>query len=382
VGLMDRPAYYALSRRRPPALPCVEASPTVWLLTFLLIIALLYTLYLGRALVIPIVLAVMLYLVLAPPVLWLRRRGVPRALAVLVVLGSLAGAVAAGAYALSEPATAWLNQAPTALRQVQAKLRVPGGPLADLERASKTVDAIGNGNDPGVQEVVVRDGSWRTSLAAGTGQVVGSILAILVLAAFLLATGGRIGRDLAGLLAGFGNRRRALRIATEIRREISYYLLTITVINTGLGAAAALGLWLVGMPNPVLWGTVCGLLNFVPFLGPTLCIGLVTFAALTAFDQPLAAMVPGLVILGLNVLESQIITPATVAMRLSLSPVIVFLSFMLWGWLWGVPGALLAVPVLAAFKIICDHVPHLAALGRVLGESRIDPVELQARLPR
>jgi predicted PurR-regulated permease PerM len=153
------------------------------------------------------------------------------------------------------------------------------------------------------------------------------------------------------------------------------------MINVGLGACAALGLWPVGMPNPILWGTVCGLLNVVPFLGPTICTSLVGVAGLLTFAQPAMALLPVAVVLGLNIVESQVVTPATVAMRLSLSPVIVFLSFMLWGWLWGVAGALLAVPALAAFKIVCDHVPHLAALGRVLGESRIDPTALHARLP-
>lgn len=382
VGLMDRRTRYTPPRRRFAALPCIEASPTTWLLTFLLVIALLYTLYLGRALVIPVVLAILLYLVLAPPVSWLCRLGLPQAVAAGIVLLALGGGVTAGVYALADPASAWLSQAPTALRQIQARLRVPGGPLADLERASETVESMAGEADDDVQEVVVRDSSWRTNLAASTGQLVGSTLAMLVLAGFLLATGGRIGRDLAGLLAGFGNRRRALRIGAAIRREISYYLLTITVINAGLGSATALGMWLVGMPNPILWGTVMGLLNFVPFLGPALCLVLVSLAALLSFEEPLMWLLPGLVILGLNIVESQIVTPATVAIRLSLSPVIVFLSFMLWGWLWGIPGALLAVPVLAACKIICDHVPHLAALGRVLGESRVDPVELQARLPR
>ncbi len=375
------PVSYTLARRRVAFPPIIEAAPSTWLLTSLLILALLYTLYLGRALVIPIVLALLLYLVLSPVVGALVRLRVPRGLAAALVVLSLTAAVTGGIYALADPATAWLRQAPTALQELRGRLNLSRGPLADLERASQTMEKITGADSPDVQKVVVQDTSWQTALAAGTGEMVASILATVVLAAFLLATGGRIGRDLCGLLMGFRNRRRALRIGTEIRREISYYLLTITVINVGLAAFAALGLWLVGMPNPILWGTVCGLLNFVPFLGPAICVGLVGVAGLLTFDQPAMALLPVAVILGLNIVESQVVTPATVAIRLSLSPVIVFLSFMLWGWLWGVAGALLAVPALAAFKIICDHVPHLAALGRVLGESRVDPVALQARLP-
>lgn len=375
------PVTYTLARRRGTLVPCIEAVPPTWLLTFLLILALLYTLYLGRALVVPIVLALLLYLVLSPLVGGLARLRVPRGLAAALVVLGLTAAVVGGVYALADPATAWLRQAPTALQEMRAKLNLSRGPLADLGRASQTVEAIAGADSPDVQKVVVQDTSWQTALAAGTGQTVASILATVVLAAFLLATGGRVGRDLCGLLMGFGNRRRALRIGTAIRREISYYLLTITMINVGLGASAALGLWLVGMPNPILWGTVCGLLNFVPFLGPAICTGLIGVAGLLTFEQPAMALLPAAVVVGLNIVESQIVTPATVAMRLSLSPVVVFLSFMLWGWLWGVAGALLAVPALAAFKIVCDHVPHLAALGRVLGESRVDPVALRARLP-
>lgn len=375
------PVSYTLARRRVAFLPRIEAAPSTWLLTFLLIPALRYTLCLGRALVIPILLALLLYLALSPSVGGLVRLRLPRGLAAgLVVLG-VTGAVAGSAYALTDPATAWLRQAPTALQELQAKLNLVSGPLADRERASATVEELTGTDDPDVQKAVVQDASWPTTLAAGTGQIVASALATVVLTAFLLATGGRVGRDLCGLLMGFGNRRRALRIGTAIRREISSYLLTITIINIGLGACAALGLWVFGMPNPILWGTVCGLLNLVPFLGPAVCMGLVGVAGLLTFPQPAMALLPVLVVVALNIVESQIVTPATVAMRLSLSPVIVFLSFMLWGWLWGVAGALLAVPALAAFKIVCDHVPHLAALGRVLGETRVDAVALQARLP-
>lgn len=375
------PVSYTLARRRVAFLPCIEATPSTWLLTFLLILALLYTLYLGRALVIPIVLALLLYLVLSPLVGGLVRLRVPRGLAAALVVVGLTATVAGGVYALADPATAWLRQAPTALQEMRAKLNLSRGPLADLGRASQTVEKITGADSPDVQKVVIQDTSWQTALAAVTGQTVASVLATVVLAAFLLATGGRVGRDLCGLLMGFGNRRRALRIGTAIRREISYYLLTITMINVGLGACAALGLRLVGMPNPILWGSVCGLLNFVPFLGPAICMGLVGVAGLLTFEQPAVALLPVAVVLGLNMVESQVVTPATVAMRLSLSPVIVFLSFMLWGWLWGIAGALLAVPALAAFKIVCDHVPHLAAVGRVLGESRVDPLALRARLP-
>lgn len=174
------PVSYTLSRRRAAFPPCIEAAPSTWLLAFLLILALLYTLYLVRALVVPIVLVLLLYLGLSPLVGGLARLRLPRALAAALVVLGLTAATGGGIYALADPATAWLRQAPTALQEMRAKLNLSRGPLADLQRASQTVASI-------------------------------------------LATGGRVGRDLCGLPMGFGNRRRALRIGTAIRREISYY---------------------------------------------------------------------------------------------------------------------------------------------------------------
>jgi predicted PurR-regulated permease PerM len=168
----------------------------------------------------------------------------------------------------------------------------------------------------------------------------------------------------------FGDKRRAIAITGDIQRQTSRYLLTITLINAGLGVAQGIAMYFVGLPNPLLWGVMAFVLNFIPYVGALLGAGVVGLVALISFDSMTHAAVAPLVYLALTAVEGQVVTPSVLGRSLVLNPLVIFVAVMFWGWLWGVPGALMAVPLLVVLKAICDNVESWGALGEFIGGRR------------
>jgi predicted PurR-regulated permease PerM len=193
------------------------------------------------------------------------------------------------------------------------------------------------------------------------------VLETLVLLYFLLAAGDLFLLKLVKILPRLEDKKEAVEIAHEVERNISTFLFTITIINTCLGGLVALGCYLVGMRNPVLWGVVAALVNFIPYFGPIAGIVILTLAGFLIFDSMGQALLPAIIYYALHVVESNFITPTILGRRLTLNPVVIFISLMFWGWIWGIPGALLAVPLLMTFKILCDHFKPLTPIGEFLG---------------
>jgi predicted PurR-regulated permease PerM len=307
---------------------------------------------------------VLLSFVLSPIVRGLAQTGLPEPVGVALLALLLVVALAAAVYGLAEPVAAWLATLPGMLYRLRFRIESLVRPLAEVTQA--TAEALGGGGEgdqasaAGLGAGAALDGA-RFLLAAGI---------TLVVTLYLLAFGRNFGHAALRLIPAWGSRRRALRIGRAVQREVSRYLLTITLINAGLAVAVAVVLWLLGMPNPILFGILAGLFNFVPFIGPTIHVGLVFLVGLASFPFPGEAFLPPLAVLALNVIESQVVTPNLLARRLTLNPILVILAIILWGWLWGIAGALIAVPLLAAIKITCDHIPRLAPVGAFIGTQR------------
>jgi predicted PurR-regulated permease PerM len=190
----------------------------------------------------------------------------------------------------------------------------------------------------------------------------------LALLYFLLASGDFFLRRLMHVLSRRRDRRRAAEIAAEVERDVSAYLLAVTVVNVVFGAVVALAMWLLGMPNAALWGVLAAATNYVPYLGALVCGGILTLVALLTFpDLERAALVP-LAFFLLNFVEAYLLTPLVVGRRLTLHPVAVFVAVLFWGWLWGIPGGFLAVPILATVKIVASHFAALRPLAEFLGD--------------
>jgi predicted PurR-regulated permease PerM len=342
------------------------------MLSGLFTLAIFYTLYFAKAVLIPIALAMLLNLLLAPVVRGLKRylRLPPAAGAALVLLLGVA-AVAGTIYGLSGPATRWLDDLPLAMITLQTKLDDLRAPVAEVQEAAKKVENLAQGQpDPGEQKpvkvAVAGPGITQMLLGGAVNLVTGSVVMVALLF-FLLASGDTLLRQAVSIAPRLSDKRRVVEIARDTEDDISYYLLTISLINAGLGVAIGTAMFLLGMPNAMLWGVMAGVFNFVPFLGAVVGIATVGLVALLTFDHFWATLLPPLSYLFLTSFEAQFVTPALLARRLTLNPVAVFLALIVWTWLWGIAGALLAVPLLATFKICCDHVEPLHPIGTMLG---------------
>jgi len=341
-------------------------------ITGLFVLASIYAIYLAKPILMPVVAAVVLYIVLWPVVRLFARFRVPTALGAAVVVSGLLGIAATGVYVLADPAAAWLAQAPKVLSQVQAKIRAP---VEELNKAREQVEglvetrrgsrlAAASGDDGGMKVGVVN----AAIVVLGTVQQVGVTLLITVALLFLLLSSGTMFQEkLVRSLPRFRHKKQAVAITNQIQKDISAYLATVSLINAGLGLAIGLGLYAVGLPNAALWGTMAALLNFAPFIGFAIGTTVVFIVGLLTFDTLTQALLPPLVYILCNLLEANVVTPILLGRRLTLNAVVVFLAVLVWGWLWGVSGALLAVPLLAVMKVIADRVDGLGGLSEFLG---------------
>jgi predicted PurR-regulated permease PerM len=190
---------------------------------------------------------------------------------------------------------------------------------------------------------------------------------VIILLYFLLAAGDLFLQKLIKVLPQFRDKKKAVSIARETEASISTYLVTVTLVNLTLGLAVAGVMYLLGMPNPLLWGALAALVEFVPYLGATALVAVLSLAGLVTFEQIGHALLVPAAYLGVNILQSQFISPLILGRRLTLNPVAIFVGLVFWWWIWGVPGAFIAVPLLATFKIFCDHIEALAPIGEFLG---------------
>ena len=349
--------------------------------TLLTVMAVLYTLYFARGFLIPIVFAVLLNFLLSPLIRRLAKvRIKPPIGAGLVVVVVLVG-IGWGAYELATPAQRWAAVAPTSFAKAQNKLR---GIIRPMQQVSKNVEqaasAVGGPSDKG-PDVVVQSGPSLTSRLFGTTQrIVAGLLEIAILLYFLLAGGDLFLQKLIKVLPNVNDKVKAVEIARATESTVSAYLTTTLLVNLVEGAMVALVLWLLGMPNAGLWGVIVFFLEFVPYLGAATAVVVLSVAGLTTFDQlGRALLVPGS-FLAINMLQANLVTPLLLGHRLTLNPVAIFTGLAFFYWIWGVPGAFLAVPLLATFKIFCDNIESLAAIGEFLGQRDEDERRQVARV--
>jgi predicted PurR-regulated permease PerM len=349
----------------------VLSRPTLVCLLVLTTLAVLGALYLGKDVILPIFLAVLLKLLLQPVVDLLRDRlRVPPVASALILILLLFGSIAAIGFSISLPASGWIQKAPEVLPSLKEKLNVLRQPIDYMQQAFKEIEEVAapGGNDPNAPTVKVREQSAIAgSLARGTLATLTRFFATMVILFFLLAAGDRLLRGFIEILPRFSDKQQAIEIAFEIQRNIGGYLITISVMNCLVGIATALAMWSTGLGDPILWGAMAFLLNYIPILGPFTGIGIFLIAGILALDWPLFALLPAALYTLIHVAEGELITPMLLAKRFTLNPVIVIVSLFFWHALWGIPGALLAVPVLAMLKIVADRIEPLKPIGHVIG---------------
>ncbi|BBD78716.1 transport protein [Aerosticca soli] len=348
----------------PPRMTGRHLAAIRHMLAILCLLALLYTVTLARELIIPLLLATFLGLALNPLVAGAARRGIPRWLSSCVLMLALVGGIGTGIGLLAQPALGWFHNVPAAIKSFVPKLKSLAGPL---EAASRATQSLVSGQVVRVQPsrpVAVAITAW--DVIAKAPKVLAAILTVILLVFFFLVFGDTILRRLVQLTPGFGYRRHTVAIVRGIQSEVSRYILTTVLINAALGLITTGMLWLYGMPDPLLWGTVAMLANFIPYVGAITTTTLLALVGLIHFDSVGSALLPASTFAGITILEGNFFTPMIQGRRMRLSPIAILLWLLVWGWLWGIPGALLAVPMLTSFKLIAERVRGWAWFARLV----------------
>lgn len=331
------------------------------------IVASVSALYFARDFFMPVVLAFLLALTLTPVVRLLRRHGIPAALSATLLVVLSGASIGFIGYVMSGPVVQLVADAPKIGRELTLRLSQISRPLEQLKQVSEQVEQIADQtNEPGTQKVVLAQ-PGIVSRAAGNLVSAGTTIAItFVLSLFLLASGTLFYEKIIQSFTRLSDKKRALRLVYDVENEISRYLFTVAIINTGVGVAVGLGLWALGLPNALVFGVIAGLLNFLPYIGALLTALVVAAISLVTFDSfAFALLAPGYVVL-VNTIEGQFITPLVVGRRLEINAVAIFIAVAFWSWLWGVIGALIAVPLLVIIKVFCDNFEGLHNVGNFL----------------
>jgi len=344
----------------------LPSDPVVVMLACLLVLALLGVAYVAAPIVLPIVLAVVLNLLFQPGMRALENLHVPRSLGALILILVFFGAIVAIGAAVSGPATEWATKLPSGIPRLQERLQFLSQPVSTLQTFLQQIDGFisGGGASPGGH--AASGSAIATILFTGTTHFASSFFETILILFFLLVSGNTFLKRTVEILPSFKGKRQVVELSQQVEENISMYLVTITVMNTAVGVATGLAMWLLGLGDAILWGVVAFLLNFVPIMGPLFGVGIFLLAGLLVLDPLWMAMMPAALYLAIHVIEGEIVTPMLLARRFTLNPVLVIISLIFWFWMWGVPGAILAVPMLAITKIVCDGVRPLAAIGHFL----------------
>jgi predicted PurR-regulated permease PerM len=358
-----------------------------WALIVLTTLVLLSAVYLARAVIMPVAFALVLTLTFRPVVRHLKRRGLPLPAGSAAVLLLVLSAFLAGVTYLVGPAEEWIDTGPDKLRQVAERLSPLRNQWAQIQEASEELEDLAQGKSDEEQadtvwswfaadraasqpvEVEVRQPRLVSNLIIlnSAGSFLAGTVVMFVLAFFLLSSGDVLINNVLRMLPSMREKRNAVELVYNVEQGISAYLFTVTCINVALGVVQGVAMSLLGMPNPALWGAMCCVLNFIPYLGAMLGTIIVFLVAVLTFDTlGHASLVPG-VYFAITAVEGNLVTPAMLGRSMSLNPVMVFLFLTFWGWIWGIGGALLAVPLLAMLKIGFDQFERTRPIGTLLG---------------
>jgi len=332
---------------------------------------------LGREFFIPIALALCFQALLTPLVRGLGRLRIPPpAGAAIVVLGALAVLVV-GAWALSGPASEWVDQAPSNIATARRKLREIGRPLDRLTAAAEgtPVPVAPNAPPPAPASPPPAQAAPGPAVPSLFAQLLGRAttvvaggLEVIVLVYLMLAAGNMLFRKLVKLLPAPDDLRTATDILNKTERIVANYLTITALINVGQGIAVGLAMWAIGMPDPFIWGVVTFVLEFIPYLGGVVIVGLLLIDGFSVFPGLGRVLLAPAIYLVISMLQNNVVSPYVYGNRLKLNPLAVMIFVLFWWFIWGIPGVFLAIPIAATLKVLGDQVPGLSPLGELLGE--------------
>jgi len=322
--------------------------------------------YVAAEIALPIVLAFVLSLVLQPAMRQLERLHLPRGIAALPIIVVLFGTLAGLGAALSGPAASWAQKLPSGIPKLQERLSFLSRPLTAVEKFADQAQGLTRGDQPKAVAVAMQGFGLSDRLLTGTRSLASGFLETILVLFFLLVSGDTFLRRLVEILPRFKNKRQAVEIFQQVERDVAAYLFTITIMNLVVGVATGAVMAFCGVGDPLLWGTVAFLLNYIPILGPMIGVVVFLLVGLLSIETLWLAFLPAGLYLAIHLVEGETVTPMLLARRFTINPVLVILALVFWYWMWGVPGAILATPMLAITKIICDRIRPLTALGHFM----------------
>jgi len=369
----DKPNDSNTPERRPPRRRAMTfaaqelrlISALVVLIAIGLFLALPFVLSIGSVVFLPLVAALILTIILSPLAdklaTWL-----PNFLASILALLVFFAILALAFTAVLAPAVSLYDQVPAMTRQV-------GVHFSDLQMAFAWVGELNDqlaeltGADEG-QQVVLAGPSMLEQLAFATPTVLLETLLTFMLAFFMIEARIRLRRRLLLERQQVGASLKAARAIREVQDRVAAYILTVGLINTGVGVVVALGAWVMGLEAPIMWGGLAALLNFIPYVGPLIMVALLGLFGIGSADAVLVGLIPAAAYLGLHTVEANVITPAVLGARFTMNPVLILLALSYFGWIWGVAGALLSVPILLTLTALVDHLGRPNFIGFIFGE--------------
>ena len=338
-------------------------------------------LYFAHAVFVPIALAVLFSLLLSAPVEFLNRFKTPRALSAAVIVLFLLGCAASGIYSLWTPVQSWVAMAPHTVNVIQRKIAPAAKFVQRVEAASDRAGKLAQlpaASTAATVPAATKVTPESSGLLMKTQAALVQTLTVLILTLFLLSGGPPVIARMS-TFAGNAHAAQVLSVYEAIRTELGRYYATIALINVGLGITTFAAMWAFDMPNPLLWGVMAGVFNFIPYVGSTVTFLILAIVAFTSFDDIGRILaIPGSYLL-LAGLEGQLIQPLLVGRRLELSPIVVFVAIWLGGWFWSIPGIILAIPALVALKVAAQHHKNGEGLVKFLSPSAVQPVSLRKR---
>jgi predicted PurR-regulated permease PerM len=351
--------------------PATVAKATILQFVIVLLGAIAF-LYFARPVILPVFLAGVAGMTLKPLIRWLSCCHLPPPLSATIVMGFLLAAIGTGFFQLGRPALMWMNEAPQHMTELRQRVQKIFPSIGGFNEAAAAVDNLGATEAERKTEqqkaptVEVKQSRGTSSILNWTGTFLVGIGETLVLLYLMLASGDLFLQKLVHVMPTLQDKKRVVEISHEIQQNISNYLFTVSLINIGVGVIVSGGLHLMGVPNAAMWGMLVAVLNFIPYFGPVTGVILLGIVGLLTFDTVSQGLLPPALYLLLHLLEANLATPVLLGRRFTLNPVVIFISLIFWMWLWGVPGALLSVPILVSIKVVCDHVPALSPFSKLL----------------
>ncbi|KQN00743.1 permease [Sphingobium sp. Leaf26] len=338
-----------VNRRRDRLLASIALTSGIGLF-----LALPFALRAGAEFFLPLTAALVIAIALVPLLEWMERRGLPSGLAALIAVVSFLLVANTALVLIIVPATDWFLILPQRLPQIQANLAPLIDFYASLQRfVDETVQMLATGPVAAAQTAAVDAPRSLLQFAATSAPsaIIQMVFALLIIY-FFLAGWTRLRRRTINSRGSFDGAMAVARVIQNVVDATSAYVITIAIINLSLGLAVAVALWLIGMPSPLMWGGIVALLNFVPYFGPMLAAVLLGLGGLMVFDDVYVALLPAGLQVGFHLVEANVITPLLLGRRLTMNPLLILLSLTFWGWVWGTPGALLAVPLLIIIQTV------------------------------